>query len=1154
MIRQPRLRVEGLEDRAVPASLSNFLTDQHTDFNIGYTAGSNTWSLQPRDNDTQTVFQPDDALLYVGADAQAARPAGADFDFVGVPAGGTFYKLPQSQNPDLLFLGLAGYGAAAADFDKFNPAADSKSRVTGTGRWIRLSLVDVQGPGAVSVWQSGETSPVVLMASHNDNVSNPNGAGLDATDGVSADDSAWIVAGGHIDYNWGFTQPGRYEVTLKVAGYIPDGNDTTRGAPFESPPFKVYFSVGTVGRVEFDAASYQLAENGGSATIVVRRVGGGDGRLTVNYATSNGTAAAGTDYTTASGTLTFNDLETTKTFAVQVANDSADEADETVHLTLSAAGPAAIEAYVRTVEGGNLIGPNATAVLTILNDDSPGGNTVPTISNVLDQSTTEDTPTAAIAFTVGDTQSALTDLVVTATSSNQTLVPNAGLVLGGSGAGRTVTATPAANLSGTTTITLTVRDTGGLTATDTFVLTVAAVNDAPTAAAQTLSARQDESLPIVLTGTDIESDPLTFAVVTGPAHGTLSGTGANRTYTPTAGYTGPDGFTFKANDGQADSAAATVSIAVTTALPPTPAADTYALGVGSVLRGIVLANDTDPDGDPLTAALETGPTNGTLDFNPDGSFTYTPGGAFAGTDSFVYRATDSTGRSATATATILAATPQPFEAVILQGHTDVGIAFEDGEWEPHIHDEANDVEYETNGAVLYVGPQAAKARPAGAEFDFIGVPAGSPIWQLPHSPPNPELLQLGFGTEEIESGTFLDGVLRIRLLAVNGPGQFSVWRSTDDGPAVFMSTADGITDEDVFTALEGGHADLNWGFTAKGRYEVTFQPWGYLDDGDAVADYGPEATYYFSVDNLGTVQFAKPTFGVAEGKTGTLTVTRTGGSDGPATVSYASAFGTATAADFVPLTGDLTFADGETSKTIPFVAKKDTKTEPVETATVALTVPADSAARLGTPATTTVSIDTPTALKVSSVKVNDGLPQRSNIETVSIKFSRNTNVAALIAAGGITDAVKLFAGTTQVTLAADRFFYDAAKNTLTIGLTTAGLDPRAKTILADGRYELRLDTTLVTSAVGGVALSDTDTLRTDGVHRVAFHRLEGDFTGDKKVTKADETKLKTLLGSYSWQRKYNFAFDLTGPTAGTPDGAIDGLDVTYLRSLFGHAV
>ena len=66
----------------------------------------------------------------------------------------------------------------------------------------------------------------------------------------------------------------------------------------------------------------------------------------------------------------------------------------------------------------------------------------------------------------------------------------------------------------------------------------------------------------------------------------------------------------------------------------------------------VLDNDTDPDGDTLTAVLVTGPTNGTLTLNADGSFTYTPTDNFIGTDSFTYTANDGALNSNTATVTI----------------------------------------------------------------------------------------------------------------------------------------------------------------------------------------------------------------------------------------------------------------------------------------------------------------------------------------------------------------------------------------------------------------------------------------------------------------------------------------------------------------------
>src|SRR5207247_3552376 len=66
----------------------------------------------------------------------------------------------------------------------------------------------------------------------------------------------------------------------------------------------------------------------------------------------------------------------------------------------------------------------------------------------------------------------------------------------------------------------------------------------------------------------------------------------------------------------------------------------------------VLANDTDADNDPLTAALVTGPSHGWLNLNADGSFTYVPADYFNGTDTFTYRANDGTLDSNLATVTI----------------------------------------------------------------------------------------------------------------------------------------------------------------------------------------------------------------------------------------------------------------------------------------------------------------------------------------------------------------------------------------------------------------------------------------------------------------------------------------------------------------------
>lgn len=114
------------------------------------------------------------------------------------------------------------------------------------------------------------------------------------------------------------------------------------------------------GTLQFSAATYTVAEGGGTATITVTRTGGSSGAVGISYASSNGTATAGTDYTAASGTLSWADGDSaSKTFTVAITQDTVDEPNETVTLTLSAA------------TGGATIGTNP-ATLTITDDDVSG--------------------------------------------------------------------------------------------------------------------------------------------------------------------------------------------------------------------------------------------------------------------------------------------------------------------------------------------------------------------------------------------------------------------------------------------------------------------------------------------------------------------------------------------------------------------------------------------------------------------------------------------------------------------------------------------------------------------------------------------------------------------------------------------------------------
>jgi hypothetical protein len=87
-------------------------------------------------------------------------------------------------------------------------------------------------------------------------------------------------------------------------------------------------------------------------------------------------------------------------------------------------------------------------------------------------------------------------------------------------------------------------------------------NRPPAADNQSVTTDEDTAVGFTLTASDDDGDPLEYIVVTNPANGTLSGTAPNLTYTPNPGYTGPDSFTFKANDSTADSNVATVTITV----------------------------------------------------------------------------------------------------------------------------------------------------------------------------------------------------------------------------------------------------------------------------------------------------------------------------------------------------------------------------------------------------------------------------------------------------------------------------------------------------------------------------------------------------------------------------------------------------------------
>jgi VCBS repeat-containing protein len=151
---------------------------------------------------------------------------------------------------------------------------------------------------------------------------------------------------------------------------------------------------------------------------------------------------------------------------------------------------------------------------------------------------------------------------------------------------------------------------------------------------------------VLINDTDGDLDPLTASLVAGPANGVLSlVSNGSFTYTPNINFHGQDTFTYRANDGDQFSNAATVTITVTPVNDaPVAFDDAFSLFANDTstvnAANGVLANDTDVDSAVLTAVLLGDVANGTLTLASDGSFVYTPDPDFVGTDSFIYGAHD----------------------------------------------------------------------------------------------------------------------------------------------------------------------------------------------------------------------------------------------------------------------------------------------------------------------------------------------------------------------------------------------------------------------------------------------------------------------------------------------------------------------------------
>ena len=375
----------------------------------------------------------------------------------------------------------------------------------------------------------------------------------------------------------------------------------------------------------------RVQSNGSLAIALAGDDGDPDAVQTLSFALA-GSPSHGqiTGFNPATGTLTYTpdaDYFGSDSFTFTVTDDA------------QAGAPASLTSSPAEVE----------IVVTVHND-------VP-VANAQSATTAEDTP-LALSLTGQDGNAQIVQTLTYAIAQQ----PSHGTLSGFNSATGAVTYTPAANYNGPDSFQFTVTDDDqaeppSLTsAAATVSLNVTAVNDPPAAAAQSVATGQDAPLQLTLSGSDGDPETvqtLTYAIVNGPSHGTLTGfdpaTGAVL-YTPSANYSGPDSFTFTVTDDNTAGGAALTSSPATIAIqvaainsPPVANAKSVALDEDQSLA-IALVGD-DGDGDiqqVLKFQIVAAPAHGTLSgFNPGtGTVTYTPAANYSGSDSFTFTVTD----------------------------------------------------------------------------------------------------------------------------------------------------------------------------------------------------------------------------------------------------------------------------------------------------------------------------------------------------------------------------------------------------------------------------------------------------------------------------------------------------------------------------------
>ena len=377
------------------------------------------------------------------------------------------------------------------------------------------------------------------------------------------------------------------------------------------------------GTLAISPLTLNVNEGAGTATFTVNRTGGSDGAVAVNFATANGTATAGTDYTARTGTLNFADGVTSQTITVNIINDTADEPNETFTVTLSG------------ITGGATLGAAVSTATIIDNDDPVVVNTPPTVSGPIAQTFAETAAASSVSLLTGAADADGDTLAI----STPVITGNAAGVMV---SGTNVNINPAAYSSlragqtATATLTYNVTDGRGGSVAQTATFTFTGVNTPPVANNDTATVTAGGTVRITVLANDNagggEVEALTVTAATSAQGAAVVNADNTISFTPNDGFSGPATIAYTIRDAGGLTASANVSVDVQSFVPTSITGaiyidnitnlDEFIAGAAPVRNGVRDANDQGFGGILVRLSDSTGATVASVRSGLDGNFRF----------------------------------------------------------------------------------------------------------------------------------------------------------------------------------------------------------------------------------------------------------------------------------------------------------------------------------------------------------------------------------------------------------------------------------------------------------------------------------------------------------------------------------------------------